>query len=167
MELPLHSRKLAENAPDWAAAAISGFVAGALLMVMEMLWATDVTDATPWTMSHMIAAVIIGPDTAQAHHFDIGVVAIALATHYILGMAYGIMLAIVLAELRIDVRIGQSLAIGALFGMLVYLVNFYGMTAFFPWFIEARGLPAFMAHVLFGMASAFFYCKLERHRLHF
>lgn len=165
MELHLHSRKLAENMPDWAAAAISGFVAGALLMVIEMLWATDVTDATPWTMSHMIAAVITGPDTAQGHHFDVGVVAIALATHYILGMVYGTVLAIVLAGLRIDAGIGRSLAVGALFGMLLYLVNFYGMTVFFPWFTEARGLPTFMAHVLFGMASAFFYCKLERHKL--
>jgi len=166
MELRLHSRKLTENAPDWTAAAISGFVAGALLMVVEMLWATDVMDATPWTMSHMVAAVITGPDTAQGHYFDAGVVAIALAIHYVLGMLYGTVLAAVLAELRLDVGIGQSLAAGAVFGMVLYLINFYGMTVFFPWFSEVRGLPAFIAHVVFGMASAFLYCKLARHKLH-
>jgi hypothetical protein len=44
----------------------------------------------------------------------------------------------------------------------VYLVNFYGMTAFFPWFAEARGWVSFICHIVFGLVAADMYLRLER-----
>lgn len=165
MELRLRSHWLAGIAPDWTAAAAAGFVAGAFLMVLEMLWSTGVMHATPWTMSHKIAALVLGPQAVQSHDFDLGMVAIALATHYVLGIVFGILLAIVLTRFHLDVDAGKALLAGAMFGVLLYLFNFHGMTGFFPWFVEMRGLPALMAHVIFGIACAALYWKLQRHHL--
>lgn len=162
MELHMRSHRIEARAPDWAAAAASGFVAGAILMVLEMLWATNMMGATPWTMSHMIAGIVMGPDIAQAHDFNTGVVAIALITHYILGMVFGMILAAVIAPFHFDSSMGMALLVGAVFGILLYLFNFYGMAQAFPWFKEIRGWPAIIAHLIFGMTTAGMYWKMER-----
>jgi len=40
---------------------------------------------------------------------------------------------------------------GAVFGVLVYLVNFYVMGRYFNWFDEARGWESLFAHIMFGV----------------
>ena len=60
MELHLDGvRRWARREPDWAAAAVSGFAAGAVLMVLELLWA-GATGANVWDASHRIAAILVG-----------------------------------------------------------------------------------------------------------
>ncbi|MNH46053.1 hypothetical protein D3C79_1086840 [compost metagenome] len=51
---------------------------------------------------------------------------------------------------------------GAVFGVLVYLFNFYGMASFFTWFAEIRGWTTMLAHVIFGMVAATMYWQLEK-----
>lgn len=162
MELHMHSHRLEVRAPDWTAAAVSGFVAGAALMVLEMLWSTNMMGATPWTMSHMIAAMVLGPDALQSRAFDVGIVAMALVIHYLLGMLFGIMLAAIIAPFHFDSSIGMTLLIGAVFGLALYMFNFYGMTRFFAWFVELRRMPTLLAHLIFGMVAAGMYLKLKR-----
>ena len=44
---------------------------------------------------------------------------------------------------------------GVVFGLIVYLVNFYGMSSFFPWFAMARNWISIAAHVIFGIVLAY------------
>src|SRR5437870_1558818 len=74
MELHMRSHRLESRRPDWTAAAVSGFAAGAVLMVLELLWSTLVADAGPWTVSHMIAAITMGPDALQSTGFSVPIV---------------------------------------------------------------------------------------------
>lgn len=161
MELHMHSHRWEARSPDWAAAAVAGFVAGALLMVLELLWTTNLMGATPWTISHMVAAIVMGPDTLQSHEFSVAVVGVALLTHYLLGIAFGLLLAAIMAPFHFDSSAGMALFVGALFGLMLYLLNFYGMVRMFPWFIELRGWPNAIAHLIFGMTAAIMYWKLE------
>ena len=39
------------------------------------------------------------------------------------------------------------------FGLVVYFFNFFVMTRAFSWFIEVRGWPTFIGHVVFGVAG--------------
>ena len=48
------------------------------------------------------------------------------------------------------------------FGIVAYAVNFYGMTAVFPWFVSERGSGPLLANLLFGVAAAITYGMLER-----
>jgi hypothetical protein len=161
MELHMHSHRWANRLPDWPAAAVSGFVAGAILMVLELLWSTLVTDASPWVMSHKIAAITMGQDVLQSTDFSLGVVAAALATHYVLGIVLGVVLAVIIAPFHLDSSMAMILLVGAVFGLAIYLLNFYGMSRFFPWFDDMRGLPTLAAHLIFGMAAAAMYRQLE------
>ena len=66
MQLHMHSHQWEHRLPDWPAAAVSGFVAGAVLMVLELLWTTNVIGSSSWSTSHKIAAIVMGQDALQS-----------------------------------------------------------------------------------------------------
>jgi hypothetical protein len=164
MELHLQSHHWERRSPDWAAAVVAGFAAGALLMVIEMIWSTFVQGVSPWSLPRMIAAMALGPDTIQSSAFSVPVLAVALVIHYLLGIAFGLVLAVIIAPFRLDSSLALTLAFGAVFGAALYVVDFYGMVQAFAWFKEARGVGMLALHVVFGMAAAALYLKLERPR---
>lgn len=150
---------------DWLAAAVSGFAAGAVLMVLDLLWSTIFNPEGPWRTSHMIAPIFSGAvDSLQAadYRFSFGVVSIALFTHYALGIVFGLVLATLLAQLRLDTDPLKALAAGAVMGCLLYLINFGLLTAFFPWLAQLRGVATMAAHVVFGCVAAVLYWRLKR-----
>ncbi|MGH8809445.1 MAG: hypothetical protein ACREX0_16345 [Noviherbaspirillum sp.] len=160
MEL-MHSHRWEARVPDWIAAAVSGFVAGAVLMVLELIWSA-IGDVSPWTTTNMIAAITMGSDVMQSNEFDFSVIMAALLTHYVLGTVYGMILAAIIAPFHFDSSPGLAMLIGAVFGLALYLLNFYGMVRFFPWFAEMRNWVTVWAHVIFGMTAAFMYWQLEK-----
>jgi len=161
MELHVGSHHWEARMPDWPVAAVSGFVAGATLMVLELLWSAT-GGQNPWIVSHKIAGIVLGPDVAQSSEFSIGVVALALAIHYVLGIVFGCILAAIISTSHLDDSPGMVLTIGALFGMALYVFSFYVMTRAFPWFVDMRGLETFLGHVLFGMIAGFTYWRMKR-----
>src|SRR6478609_12069025 len=124
MELHLGSHHWEARTPDWPVAAVAGFVGGAALMVLELLW--SVTGGTnPWIIAHKIAGIFLGADTAQSSDFSTSVIAVALGTHYVLGIVFGCVLAAILAGLHVEDRMGMALTVGAVFGAFLYLFSFF------------------------------------------
>lgn len=163
MELQMQSHAWRTRQPDWAAAITAGLIAGALLMVLDLLWSVSVAGGSPWRTSHLIAAIVMGPETLQqSSTFSIAVVAIALATHYLLGIVFGVVLAFIIAGFHYEANPGVLEVIGLVFGAGLYLVNFHAMANFFPWMAELRGWAAFIAHLVFGLTIVLAYPWLER-----
>jgi hypothetical protein len=162
MELHLQTHRWEQRTPDWTVAAVSGFAAGAVLMVLELLWSSIVLGISPWQISHMIAALVMGPDALQSADFNLMIVATALVTHYVLGIAFALILSAIMVPFHFDSSLGLALLTGAVFGLAMYLFNFYGMARFFPWFMEMRGWSTLVAHAIFGMIVAAMYWKLEQ-----
>lgn len=161
MDLHLHSYH-PQHMPDWPAAAAAGFAAGAVMMLLEMFWSALASDTSPWVVSHMIAAIVMGPATLQSTEFNLEIVAMALAAHYVLGVIFGLLLAAILVPFRLDSSLGMAALVGAVFGSALYLLNFYVMTYFFPWFVEWRGTQTLLAHLIFGETAALLYMELNR-----
>lgn len=161
MDLRLASHHGTHRLPNGPAAAVSGLVAGAALMVLDLLWSALITGESPWRTSHLIAAIVLGQDALASSEFDLGVVAAALVTHYALGIVFGLVLAFILAGFHWNSGTGVAALVGAVFGLALYLLNFHAMTQFFPWFAELRGWPTLSAHLLFGMVAALLYRKLD------
>ena len=46
---------------------------------------------------------------------------------------------------------------GAVFGLLLYVVNFYGFTAIFPWFAMAQNWVSIFSHIMFGVIAGWAY----------
>ena len=95
---------------DWAAAAVSGFAAGGVLMVLDLLWSSLFNPEGPWLTSHMIAPIFIGtsPLAATGFGFSLAVVSVALLTHYCMGILFGLGIGAVMAQLRADATPGRA-----------------------------------------------------------
>jgi hypothetical protein len=163
MDLHLSSQHWEHRLPDWPAAAVAGLAAGAVLMVLDLLWSAFVSEVSPWRSSHLIAAIALGPDALASSEFGLGIVLAALVTHYALGVAFALLLAFILARFHWDTHPAVALPVGALFGVALYLFDFYAMTSVFPWFAELRGAATLVAHAVFGGVAALLYWKLNRH----
>jgi hypothetical protein len=163
MDTSLGMRSWSWRSPDWAAAAVAGLAAGAVLMVLDLLWSSIFTPEGPWRTSHMIAPIFLGRSAVGAgYSFSITVVSIALVTHYVLGVIFGLIMAAVLAQLRLDRKPGQAACAGAIMGLVLYLVNFDLLVVFFPWLAWLRGWDTVAAHVVFGVVAAYLYWRLKR-----
>lgn len=57
---------------------------------------------------------------------------------------------------------GAAVVVGLVFGLLVYAVNFYGFTAIFPWFSNARNWVTIFSHGMFGLLLGLFYKGMQR-----
>ena len=166
MELQLHLHRWERREPDWSAAAVSGFAAGAVRMVLELLWATIMGNTGPWRISQLVAAFLLGPDSLRAPtgSFSVLVVAVALATHYALGIAFGMVLSFISAGFHYDTGPGVLAIVGVAFGALLYLFSFHVATQVFWWLAELRGWTTLVAHLIFGVTASLLYWKLAQRR---
>lgn len=161
MELHIHSHRLVARQADWTVAAIAGFGAGGILMLLELALAMAM-GADPWRTPRLIAALLLGDSVLQVGGYSMAVVAAALFVHYLLGAAFGLVLAGLIAPFRLDSSAGMVLLAGALFGAVLYLFNFHVVASALLWFAELRGWYTLLGHVVFGMTAALIYRWLER-----
>lgn len=146
---------------DWKAGMWSGLIAGAVFMMLEMSMVWLFMGESPWGPPHMIAAMVLGrrvlPPPAT---FAFGILMAAMMVHFILAIIYGEIVGWIVHRVR---RLGIALLIGAVFGLAIYLVNFYLIApAAFPWFAMARNWISIVTHTLFGLVAAGAYFRLRR-----
>ena len=75
MELHMQSHHWQARLPDWAAAAIAGFGAGGVMMLLEVLWAVTAGADDPWRPTHMVAAMAMGWDALQTTGYSLAIAA--------------------------------------------------------------------------------------------
>jgi hypothetical protein len=161
MELHMHSHRWVARQADWTAAAIAGFGAGGILMLMEVAWAA-IRGGDAFLTTRMVAAMVMGWEVLQTPGYSLGILIAALAVHYVLGITFALMLAGLIAPFHLDSSHAMVVVTGMAFGVLLYVLNFYGMSGAFSWFSEIRGWPTLIGHMVFGGAAALFYRLLER-----
>lgn len=161
--LRLQSHRFTAREPDWAIGALAGFGAGGIVMLIELAFAAAIgTD--PWRVPRLIAAMALGYPVLQAGGYALDVAIAALAVHYVLGTFFGLLLAAIMAPFRLDSSVVVAVVSGAVFGVLLYLFNFYVITSVLPWFAEMRGWVTVLGHVEFGVMAGLIYRMLERRR---
>ena len=142
---------------SWIRAAAAGIVAGVVATVVQIILWWAFTDNLPWitvprcafNCGHRYGAAVLPPPST----FDLTVMIVATGIHTGLSVAYSLIL--VFAIRRRPIR-GALLA-GLVFGLILYVVNMYGMTGMFPWFSEVRDWITVAAHVVFGISVAAVY----------
>lgn len=135
---------------DGRAAVLAGLIAGLVFLVAE-IGLVSLMGNSPWGPPRMMAAIVMGQDVLPPPAtFDLGIVAAAMLVHFVLSVVLAILFAAVARNWTMPV----ALAAGAVFGLGVYAVNFYGFTAIFPWFAMARNAVTIISHLIFGLALA-------------
>lgn len=148
---------------DLGAAVWAGLVAGIVFMVLEMALVALIQGMSPWAPPRMIAAMAMGesvlPPMEGPVTFDATVFAVAMAIHFALSIVLAIILGWGIS--RFGLGLGASVVAGLLFGLAVYVIDFYGFTMVFPWFAMACGSIGIFAHAVFGLVAGGVYGRLE------
>lgn len=141
---------------DWRAAVWAGIIAGLVFMVLEMLLVQLVGGGSMWGPPRMMAAIVMGrgvlPPPAT---FAAGVFVVAMIVHFVLSLAYAFIFGWIVSRWKMGIA-GAAIG-GLVFGLVIYAVNFYGFTAAFPWFAEARNWITILAHAIFGLTLGVVY----------
>lgn len=151
-------------AVDYKAAVLAGLFAGLVFMMLEMIMVPLFLGGSPWGPPRMIAAIALGkgvlPDPPPPPTFDMGMMVAAGVVHFILSVVFAVVLALVLPRFSA----GMALGIGAGFGVVLYLVNFYLVPAIgiFPWFAMARNWVSIFSHIIFGVLAAWAYLRWSK-----
>jgi len=138
-------------------ALVAGLCAGVIATVAQLLlwWLAGMPLAeTLFRDARLTAALVMGPAVlpppqglpASTAQWDILLVATLI--HFALSVAY----AVIPAHLSGRLRTAPALLVGAMYGLLIYVVNLYGFTLLFPWFEVARDWVTLVAHLVFGVA---------------
>ncbi len=150
--------KINAKAALWAA-----LVAGAVFMMLEMIMVPVFLGGSPWGPPRMIAAIGMGkgvlPPPAT---FNVVIMMVAMLIHF----GLSVILAFLFALIARGRSVGLATGLGAVFGLIVYLVTFYGMTAIFPWFAMARGWIPIFAHIVYGGVLGLVYASIAHKTPH-
>lgn len=152
----LTGTQLLRRRPDWLAAIWSGILSGTAMAAVALI-AGVFSAGGAWLPVHRTAAVILGSATAALSTPELAILIVAALIHYALSIFY----ALVIADATVLMKARASALAGGAFGGALYLLNFYAFTALFPWFAHARGWPAALLHVGFGVCAALLYKRME------
>jgi hypothetical protein len=130
----------------------SGIIAGAVFLVLELVLWPVAGLGRPGEPVRMIAAIVLGPDVLPPPAgLQPGILLAAMLVHLSLSVLY----ATLYAAFRVWVLSRRMEWLRpyshGLFGLAIYLVNFYGFTVLFPWFIDARHSTSIVVHIAWGM----------------
>ncbi|MGK7389994.1 MAG: hypothetical protein ACNS60_06575 [Candidatus Cyclobacteriaceae bacterium M2_1C_046] len=135
----------------WKAAILSGVIAAVVMLMLELILNPLFLGAPVWGPPRMMATIVMGegvlPPPAS---FDLGVILVAMLVHFVLSIIYSIIIG---AVVRTQNKT-SALITGAVFGLVLYLINFYLFTGIFPWFAEARNFVQIAIHIIFGITAA-------------
>jgi hypothetical protein len=152
---------MARGGMRWGPAATAGLIAGAIFLALELLMVPAFLGGSPWSAPRMIAAIALGPDVLPPPAtFEAGIILTALIIHFLLSALYGLLLGALVRHMPMETAIPT----GAVFGLVLYFVNFYIMTAVFPWFAMARNWVSVFTHIAFGMAAAWIFAARTARR---
>lgn len=139
---------------DAAAAVGAGCVAGVSSTFLQMgMWL--VLSYPAWDMllrdSRLAAAIVLGPGVLPPPAtFNLFIMLVASILHFVLSAAYGVAIAVVVNRMKMAAALG----LGAVSGLLLFIVNMGGFTGVFPWFVASRDTATAVAHVGFGITAA-------------
>lgn len=125
----------------------AGLVSGAVFMALEMAMMPVLIGASPWAPLRLTAAITQGTSVlTPIDTFDLGAAFAAVLIHFTLSLAYALLFAVI----GKGHSIATDASVGALFGLALYVVNFYLFTALFPWFAELRHWASVVGHLAYG-----------------
>jgi hypothetical protein len=141
----------------------AGLIAGVIFAMMEIVGAVLMGDPALMPV-RMFASVVLGQGAMEGPlgtALLVGTIA-HLALSAVFGIIYGLLAARVSDTTRTS--FGRQAAIGILFGLAVWFVNFQIIArVLYPWFLGApQFLQAVMHGLFFGLPLALIYAASER-----
>lgn len=143
---------------DWGAAITSSLLGGLAHLVFLSILFPAIYGVSALIPTRLMASVLMGSDvltpaTAAAGPIVVGLLVLAAAS-----IVYGL---VGLGILRPFHPVTAYLG-GAIFGLVLYFINFYLWSAAFPWFADYRNWVNLFGHILFGLVLGGVYYAIKR-----
>ncbi len=143
---------------DWSAALWAGLIASVVFFLLNIFLVPVLLGGNMWIIIRLFASIFLGESIlAPPATFDSTALLVAIITNVILSVGFTFIIAFSLH------RWGTFIGIigGAIFGLAIYLINFYSVSYFFPWFFALGSWPFVLTHIIFGAIAGGVYELLE------
>lgn len=145
---------------DWRAAWIASVV-GSLVFLLANIVLTALTVNGPWIVPRIVAAILRGSDALPPQSaFTFAGLLVATLIMLLLFVLAGIVLTSIFHRWGLIVGILG----GAIFGLGVYAIVFFGLSRLAPWLVPFRSWLFLLTHVIFGAVTGGVYESLEVER---
>jgi hypothetical protein len=129
----------------------AGLLAGASFLVVRLLFVAEPI----WAPLQLAAAPVVGSRATAS--FDWQVMALGLTLHFAVALAAATLLDVMVRRLQL----APAIVIGAITGLMGYVVVFHVIGAGIPALIAARGGVSLLASMILGMVATGGYEGLE------
>lgn len=141
----------------WSAVIWAGIISSLVFQVLEAVLIPLFAGDSPWGPMRMIAAMVLGRSVLPPPStFDPGAALVALVVDIVLAIIYVFFLSWFIRFWRLR----PALVAAAVFGVALFVINFYGFTAVFPWFVMGRNLVTLFTHIVFSVTAVLVFKKL-------
>jgi len=143
---------------DWSAALWAGVIAGVVFYLLNVFIVPIILGGNMWVIIRLFSSIFLGNDVlAPPATFDSSALLVSIITNLILSIGFSFLIAFVFHKWGLIV----GMLGGATFGLGIYLVNFYFLSYFLPWFFALSSWPFVITHILFGAIAGGIYEILE------
>jgi len=144
---------------DWQAAVKAGLIAGLIALLVVAIPAA--ANGYPWSVFQWIAALVLGDEVlTQSTELTSLMLILGLLIHFTLSIIYTLILAFIIHRWGFWVGVFG----GAVFGLALFVINYYTFTLLFPWFLVMRSWTVVIAHLVFGAVAGGVYEAMEVER---
>lgn len=142
---------------DVKAALIAALVSGIVFFLLNLLL-SKIAVGSSWVYIRVIASLAMGEGVLPPpSSFEPSIFTVSLLIHLSASIIFAFL--IDLAIYRWGLLIG--FIGGGLLGLAVYVINFYSLSYFFPWFYSYRSWVMVVSHIAFGALAGGLYELLE------
>jgi len=143
---------------DWSAALWAGLIAGVVFYLINIFIVPLILGTSMWVIIRLFASIFLGePIFAPPATFEFSALIVSFLSIFILSVGFTFIIAFVFHKWGLLIGILG----GALFGLGFYLINFYSLSYFFPWFFALSSWPFVVSHIVFGAVAGGIYELLE------
>jgi len=142
---------------DWKAAVWAGLIAGVVFLVVGVILSA-ITLGSPTFMLRLSASILLGADAVLPTTGPAALILlVGVGIHLIVSILFAIVTAVIIYRWGIIV----GFLGGALVGLAIYIINYYGTSLLLPWLYPMRNWMLLVSHVIFGAISGGIYELLE------
>lgn len=143
---------------DWKAALWAGLIASFVFYLLNIFIVPLILGGNMWVIVRLFSSIFLGEEIlAPPATFDALSLIVSIITNIVLSVGFTFLIAFVFHKWGLMVGIIG----GAVFGLGIYLINFYSLSYFFPWFFALSSWPFVITHILFGAIAGGAYEILE------
>lgn len=140
----------------WQKVIVAGVVAGVASSVSQgLVWLLSGTPVAETFLrdARLAAALVLGRAVIDQTDRWAVILSCATAVHFVLSIGFSF----AIISLVDGLTSARAVLAGGLIGLFLYVVNLYGLTEVFPWFVVARGWSTAIAHIVFGASAVWSY----------